>query len=82
MLPESTDGPTESFTTGNLATLEDLNLKVEAVMEHVIERDGRLAARLDCHEASLADLRELLRQLLPLFARPPCPHHHPAAGDQ
>lgn len=82
MLSESTSGPSDSSTTDNLLTLEDLNLKVEAVMEHVIEHDGRLAgrldcqdARLDCYEASLADLRELVRQLLPLFAPQPCPHH-------
>lgn len=74
MLQESTDGPTDSPTTVTPLTIEDLNLKVEAVMEHVIEHDGRLDARLDCYEASLADLRQLLRQLLSLFASPPCPH--------
>ena len=82
MLHESTDSPTDSFTTDNLATVYDVNVMGEAVMEDVIERYGKLAARVDrqaatiaSQEAALAGLRELVRQLLSLFAPPPCSHH-------
>ena len=53
MFHEITGEEPDQFPPDTLVTLEEANLKVEAVMEHVIEHDGRLEARIDGHEARL-----------------------------
>ena len=61
-------------TADDFATRDDLNWKVEAVMEHVNERDGFHTARVDDLEATVVTLRQLVQQRLPVQdAGPPSP---------
>ena len=52
-------------TAADFATRDDLNWKVEAVMEHVNDRDRFFAARVDDLEATVVTLRQLVQQRLP-----------------
>ena len=78
MFHEITNEEPDQFPSDSLVTLEEANLKVEAVMEHVIEEDGRLEARIDALEArddrqdarmedleaTVVALRQIAQQLL------------------
>ena len=46
------------------ATLDDLNMMAEAIMEHVIERDCCQASRIRHLEATTASLARLLQESL------------------
>ncbi len=61
-------------TAADFATRDDLNWKVEAVMEHVNDRDRLHTARVDDLEATVVTLRQLVQQRLPgQDASPPYP---------
>ena len=70
-------------TADDFATRDDLNWKVEAVMEHVNERDGFHTARVDDLEATVVTLRQLVQQRLPgQDASPPYPRPSARPLDQ
>ena len=64
-------------TADDFATRDDLNWKVEAVMEHVNERDGFHTARVDDLEATVVTLRQLVQQRLPGQDASPLPSTRP-----